>query len=53
MVTAIKWVDDYFVSKDRICLTNRELKIPGVRLLATHNIKNAIFPPYLVKCFFP
>ncbi len=44
MITAIKWVDDYFVSQDRICLTNRELKIPGVRLLATHNIKNAIFP---------
>ncbi|MCC8140358.1 MAG: AraC family transcriptional regulator [Lachnospiraceae bacterium] len=44
MLNAINWKDEYFVSKDRICLTGRELQIPGLRLFATHNIQNAIFP---------
>lgn len=44
METAIKWEDDYFLSKERIVLTNKELCIPGIRILATHKIKNAILP---------
>lgn len=41
---AINWKDEYFVSKDRIVLTNDELNIPGIRLFATHKIQNAILP---------
>lgn len=42
----INWKDEYFVSKDRIVLTNNELQIPGVRMFATHKTQNAI-PPLL------
>jgi AraC-like DNA-binding protein len=54
METPINWKDDYFVSKDRIVLTNHELKIPGIRLFATHKIQNAILPllpHYHENCF--
>lgn len=44
MPTAINWKDEYFVSKERIVLTNHEINIPGIRLLATHKIQNAILP---------
>lgn len=44
MINAINWKDEYYVSEDRIVLTNDELKIPGIRLFATHNIQNAILP---------
>ena len=44
MLTAINWKDDYYVSKERIVLTNQEIGVPGIRLLATHKIQNAILP---------
>lgn len=44
MVTAINWKDEYYVSKERIVLTNQEIGVPGIRLLATHKIQNAILP---------
>lgn len=44
MDTPINWKDDYFVSKERVILTNNELKIPGIRLFATHKIQHAILP---------
>lgn len=44
MTEAINWIDDYFVSKDRVVLTNHEIKVPGIRLLAMHRIQNAIIP---------
>lgn len=44
MTNAINWRDEYYVSKDRICLTNQELQIPGIRMFGTHSIRNAICP---------
>ncbi|HCD45926.1 MAG TPA: hypothetical protein DEQ64_19820 [Lachnoclostridium sp.] len=49
MDTPINWYDEYFHSKDRIVLTQQELNLPGIRLFATHNIHNAIFP-HLPHC---
>lgn len=54
MEIPINWKDEYFVSKDRIVLTNNELRIPGIRLFATHKIQNAILPllpHYHENCF--
>ncbi len=44
MDSPINWHDEYFHSKDRTVLTQQELNLPGIRLFATHNIHNAIFP---------
>ncbi len=44
MLNAINWKDDFFISRERIVLTNNEIKIPGFRLFATHKVKNAILP---------
>lgn len=44
MDSPLNWYDEYFHSEDRIVLTKQELDLPGIRLFATHNIHNAIFP---------
>lgn len=44
MNNAINWKDEYFISKDRIVLTNHEIQVPGIRILAHHSISNAILP---------
>lgn len=44
MLNAVNWKDDYYISRERMVLTNNEIKIPGLRLFATHKIKNAILP---------
>ena len=44
MANIVKWKDEYYVSDERIVLTNNEAQIPGVRIIAKHKIKNAILP---------
>lgn len=44
MCNAINWKDSSFFSKDRIVLTNNEIKIPGVRVLGYHLMTRAISP---------
>ncbi len=44
MDSPINRYDEYFYSKDRIVLTQQELNLPGIRLFATQNIHNEIFP---------
>lgn len=40
----INWKDSYFYSKDRIVLTNEQIPVPGVRVLAHHLMTHAISP---------
>ena len=50
----INWKDTYFFSKDRVVLTNNEIQIPGVRVLAHHLMSSAISPlapHYHEHCF--
>ncbi|WP_312432195.1 helix-turn-helix transcriptional regulator [Lacrimispora sp.] len=44
MDSPINLSDKYYHSKEPIILTQQELNLPGIRLFATHNIRNAIFP---------
>lgn len=39
-----KWKDDYEMTKSRIVLTNPQVQVPGVRVLAWHQMNNAISP---------
>lgn len=39
-----KWIDDYYISKDRIVLTYEQHKIPGIRTFGKQNVHNAIPP---------
>ena len=39
---AIRWWDDYYRSVDRVVLTERELRIPGVRVFGWHDMKRAV-----------
>ena len=41
-IDAIKWEDSYYVSKDRVVLTNRQISVPGIRVLAHHLMTSAI-----------
>ncbi len=38
----INWKDSYYYSKDRIVLTNEQVPVPGIRVLAHHLITSAI-----------
>ena len=54
MGTTINWRDSYFASKDRIVLTNAEVRVPGVRVLAHHLMTSSIAPlqaHYHEDCF--
>lgn len=44
MATAINWHDSYYMSSDRIVLTNHEILVPGVRVLAHHSMNSCIAP---------
>lgn len=44
MNAPIKWEDEYYVSKERIVLTNKQLEIPGLDVFARHNMPCAIDP---------
>lgn len=54
MTHPVKWVDEYYLSKDRIVLTENELHIPAVRVFAHHAMSSAISPlapHYHEDCF--
>ena len=54
MESAINWKDTYFASKDRIVLTNNEVRVPGDRVLAHHLMNSSIAPlqaHYHEDCF--
>ena len=54
MESAINWRDSYFASKDRIVLTNAEVQVPGVRVLAHHLMNSSVAPlqaHYHEDCF--
>ena len=42
MNDAINWKDSYYISKDRIVLTDRQIQVPGIRVLAHHLMTSAI-----------
>lgn len=44
MTDIINWKDEYYISDKRIVLTSNETRIPGVRLIASHKIQDAILP---------
>lgn len=39
-----KWVDNYYLSQERIVLTENQFKVPGIRILAKHTIHSALKP---------
>lgn len=54
MYTPINLKDSYYLSRDRIVLTNEQVLIPGVRVLAHHLVSSAIaslHPHYHENCF--
>lgn len=54
MSIPINWKDSYYVSKDRVVLTNDQVPIPGVRVLAHHQTSSAassLQPHYHEHCF--
>lgn len=44
MEQAIKWIDNYYTSKERIVLTYKEHQVPGIRTFGKHTRHNAISP---------
>lgn len=44
MPNAIAWNDNYYSSKTRIVLTEKELKIPGLKMFGKHTMTNAVAP---------
>lgn len=42
MNDAINWKDSYYISKDRIVLTDKQIHVPGIRVLAHHLMTSAI-----------
>ncbi len=54
MHAPINWKDSYYLSRDRIVLTNAQIPIPGIRVLAHHLMSSAIpslHPHYHENCF--
>ena len=54
MNTPVEWHDSYFKAKDRTVLTENETQVPGVQVLAHHQMTKAISPlveHYHKDCF--
>lgn len=44
MISPLNWIDEYFLSPERTVLTDQQLHIPGVRILAWHTAHQALSP---------